>query len=121
MSIDATTFKVRFPEFSAVANARIDLFIGDAVEVLNEVYWDNKYDLGLYYLTAHYLALASQTEAGNVTGDGGAVASRAVDGTSVSFTTAQPDNESDAYYSQTAYGRRYLSLRKNLDIPAYSI
>lgn len=116
MSITAAEFKIRFPEFAAESDAKVNLFIADSEVIINEVYWDTKYNLGLYYLTAHYFVLANKTEAGSVASIG-AVASRAVDGVSISFSTAIPGNESDAYYASTSYGQRYLTLRRTLGVP----
>ena len=116
--IDPASFKVRFPEFAAEDDPRIQFFIDDSVIILNSTYWGEKYDLGLYYLTAHYLVLANQSEAGSITSAGGAKAGKSVDGVSVTYTTAQPKNESDAIYMTTIYGQKYLALRKTLGVPA---
>ena len=113
MSITAADFKIRFPEFDAEVDARIELFIADSVIIINEVYWDTKYSLGLYYLTAHYIALANKSAAGS-SQSVGAIASKAVEGVSVSYAKHIPDNQSDAYYASTSYGQRYLALRKTL-------
>lgn len=115
--ITATSFKVRFPEFVSIADARIDIFIDDAVLILNEVYWGTKYDLGLNYLTAHYLTLGEKSSGGN-SGSRGEVSSRAVDGTSTSYNVVTLNSLSDSYYTSTSYGQRYLALRKNLGVPA---
>ena len=117
MACDPASFKVRFPEFVSVVDARIQVFIDDAVIILNEVYWGLKYDLGICYLAAHYLSLANKTEAGSTTSNN-AISGRAVDGVSVSFSTPTPENQGDAYYSATSYGQRYLAMRKTLGVPA---
>lgn len=113
----AADFKIRFPEFAAEDDARIELFIADSVTIINEVYWGTKYDLGLYYLTAHYLTLANKTATG-AAGSTGTIASRAVDGVSISYVNTISDNENDAYYASTSYGQRYLALRKTLGVAA---
>lgn len=115
--IDPASFKTRFPEFAAEDDPRIQIFIDDSVIILNSVYWGEKYDLGLYYLTAHYLVLANKSEAGSITSKG-AVASRTVDGSSVNYNRVVPTDESDSYYAYTIYGQRYLALRKTLRAPA---
>lgn len=115
--IDPASFKVRFPEFASVDDARIQLFIDDAVIVLNESYWGEKYNLGLYYLTAHYLVLSEATEAGS-SSSVGPVSGRAVDGTSISYAQMTPANEANALLASTIYGQRYLALRKTLGVPA---
>ena len=115
--IDPASFKTRFPEFAAESDPRIQLFIDDSIIILNPVFWDTKYDLGLSYLTAHYLTLANKSEAGSIVAKG-AVNSRSVDGASVSYNRVTPTDESDSYYAYTTYGQRYLALRKTLGIVA---
>jgi len=114
-------FKIRFPEFDSIDDARIQVFIDDAVLQVNETYWGDKYNMGLYYLTAHYLYLAEKSADGSGSGSGGAVASRAVDGVSVSYNNMTPDNQSDAYYASTAYGQRYMSLMRTLGVASASV
>jgi hypothetical protein len=117
MAIDPASFKIRFPEFDSVSDARIQLFIDDAVIVLNSVYWGDKYDLGLNYLTAHLLTLGTKSEAGSSTSVGG-IASRAVDGAQVSYNVTPTENQADAELASTIYGQRYLALRKTLGVAA---
>lgn len=118
--IDPTSFKIRFPEFVSVDDSRIQLFIDDTENVLNPVYWGDKYNLGLYYYTAHLLTIANGSEAGSVTSKG-PIASRAVDGTSVSYGNTASGSQADDFLASTIYGQRYLTLRKTLGIPAYVI
>ena len=115
--IDPASFKVRFPEFAAESDPRIQLFIDDSVIILNSVYWGEKYDLGLYYLSAHYLVLANKSEAGSIASKG-AISGRTVDGVSTTYNRVAPVNESDSYYAYTTYGQKYLALRKTLGVPA---
>ncbi|MCP3685814.1 MAG: DUF4054 domain-containing protein [bacterium] len=121
MTVTAASFKARFTEFAAVADARVELFLADAVLVLNEVYWDLKYDLGINYYTAHLLYLADQAADGSGEGTSGAITGRSVDGTSVSYGSGNPTSAEDAWLLTTTYGSRYLSLRKSLGVPAASI
>ena len=117
MSITAAEFKIRFPEFVSETDERIELFIADSELILNESYWGIKYDIGLCYLTAHYLVLAKKSEAGSITAKG-AVTSRTVDGSSVSYNQVMPTDVNESYYAYTTYGQRYLALRKTLGVPA---
>lgn len=120
MSVDPTTFKVRFPEFDSISDTRIQLFLDDAEIILNPTYWDTKLDLGQSYLTAHYLSLAIQSGAsGGSTGASGPITARAVDGVSISYASAAPNDQSEAYYAQTIYGQRYIALRKTLGVLAF--
>jgi hypothetical protein len=123
MSVTPSTFKVRFPEFASEADARIQIFLDDAVVILNETYWGTKYDLGVAYHAAHALFMANQTASGG-SGVFGPVSNRTVDGTSVSYAVPQQgsnDTDSDAYYNLTSYGQKYLSFRKTLGVPAHVI
>ncbi len=118
--IDPATFKIRFPEFDSVLDARIQLFIDDAEIILNEVYWGEKFDLGTSYWVAHELTINEKTGAGS-SSSSGLVASKAVDGVSISYTNKVPVADDEAYYSSTAYGQKYLALQKNLGVPAFVI
>ena len=117
MTIDTASFKLRFPEFDTILDARIQLFIDDAVIVLNESFWDTKYDLGLSYLTAHYLALSIKSDAGS-NAPNAPVANKSVDGVSIGYTNPTFDTSSEAYYGSTGYGQRYLVLRSTLGVVA---
>lgn len=117
MAIDPASFKIRFPEFAAVADASVQIAIDDAVVMLNTAFWGVKYDLGLYYLSAHYLTLSQKSEAGSSSSNS-PISARSVDGASVSYATYTPGNNSDAYLSSTQYGQRYLALRKSLGVGA---
>ena len=107
VSITPTSFKARFPEFSAILDARIQIFIDEAVLQLNEKSWGRYYTLGLYYLTAHSLTIAESTASGINKGSG-MIASQAVGDTSVSFVSPTVDSDMQLYYQQTSYGQRYL-------------
>ena len=84
---------------------------------MNETYWGTKYDLGLYYLTAHYLTLAEKSANGSSSSNG-QIASKAVDGVSISYNNPTSTSDTDTYYNSTTYGQRYVVLRNNLGVPA---
>ena len=106
--VTPATFKARFPEFNSVDDARIQIFIDDSVSVTNSKC--PNYDLMVSYLTAHLITLADKTDAGD-SSTTKPVASESVGDVSVGYggTAGKPG---DSYYS-TAYGQRYLDLRKN--------
>jgi hypothetical protein len=120
MAITPASFKTLFPEFAAEDDARIQIFIDEAVTVLNESYWGTKYDYGLYYYTAHTLALATITEDGSI-GSMGLIGSKGVDGTSISYTNATPNSQSENYWASTSYGQKYLQLMDSLGVPAFVV
>ena len=117
MSITPAMFRFKFKEFEIEGDVKIQQYIDDAVASVNPVFWGAKYDLALYYLTAHYLTLGNKTEAG-ASNASAPVNSKSVDGVSVTYATATPADATEAYYMSTAYGQRYLALRKTIGVPA---
>lgn len=111
MAVTPTTFKSRFPEFSSIADARIEVFIDDAKLTISEGRWGRYYELGLFYLTAHYLSLAESSADGDDKSSG-AVASQSVGDTSVSYVSPAVTSDAQLYYQQTTYGLRFLMLMK---------
>ena len=117
MAVEPASFKLRFEEFACLEDDKIQIFLDDAALELNSVCWGDKYDLGLCYLAAHYLALSAKSSQGSV-GPVGPIASRSVDGVSVTYARATSNSLADDYFSSTAYGQRYVALRKTLGIMA---
>lgn len=58
MAADLAGFRARFPEFNGVGDAYINTQLGDAQLQVDPAVWNLKTDLGVYYLTAHTLALS---------------------------------------------------------------
>ena len=115
-----TNFKSRFPEFNAITDDRIQIFIDDALLVIKEATWGTTYSLGVCYLTAHYLALSEASSNGN-SGSVGNVASQAVDGVSISFNNPSMSSASMAYYNSSQYGQRFYSLIRSLGTMAATV
>lgn len=108
MSITPADVKLRFPEFNATLDARIQLFIDDAVLYLNETRAGLYYNKLLALLTAHYLALADHTESGRSMAKG-TPTSYTVQDTSISFATRNMSSSDVSYFTQTAYGVEFLT------------
>ena len=123
MSVDPASFKIRFKEFACEPDAQIQVFIDDSIVILNEAFWAIKYDLGVSYLTAHFLALSKRSEAGSTTSvpTSGPISSKSVDGVSVSYASYNVQDVDESFYMSTPYGQRYLQLRSNLGIAAYIV
>lgn len=113
-------FKLRFQEFACKKNAEVQIFLDDAIIMLNDALWGTKYDLGLSYLTAHYLALSDRSASSNpkAAATSGPVSAKSVDGVSLAYASHQAEDDWEAYYSQTSYGQRYLAMMKTLPIVA---
>ncbi len=110
-------FKLRFPEFLCEDDDRIQMFIDDSVIILNETFWGDKYELGLAYLSAHFLIAGTKTANGDKSVSG-TVSGKSVDGVSISYAVQTPNNIQESFFSSTSYGQRYLVLKKSLSIGA---
>lgn len=118
--ITPADFKTRFPEYTSVDDARIQLFIDDAVLEIDEAAWGDLYDKGLLYLTAHFLTIAESTSSGN-SGGVAQTASQSVDGVSIAYATPSADSASASVFASTAYGQEFMRLKKLLGPAVYSV
>lgn len=118
--ITTANFKLKFKEFTCKTDDEIQIFLDEAVELLNEAFWDTKYDLGLYYLTAHLLALSDRmaSTSTKAIATAGPISSKSVDGVSISFAVSEFQNAAAEYYRQTLYGQRYWALLRGLPVAA---
>ena len=110
----AIEFKTRFPEFSNISDATVDINIQDAEIMVTKSKWGKLYDIGVAYLAAHSLALSVKSANGN-SGAVNQVASKSVEGISVSYAVAQGTVAED-YYQSTTYGKRYLNLLSQVSV-----
>lgn len=105
--ITPADIRTRFPEFAALSDSLIQQYLDDAYLEVNQARADIYYDLMIYYLVAHYLALSLSATSGQNRGTG-TVGSMSVGDTSISFSSITPDGNIDFYYQQTQYGIRFL-------------
>ena len=115
MALTPTDFKIRFPEFVAIPDARIQFWLDDAELEVSESAWDALYEKGSMSLAAHLLAIdiSNNDEDGDSGGEGN-VASKSIGDVSVSFAKATVDDVSDDWYLSTSYGTEYLRLKKRV-------
>lgn len=111
----ATTaeFRERFPEFSdsgVYPDSRIQLFIDDSALIVGDN-WGTCQDLGIMYLTAHYLTVSNSEGLGD-SSSSNQTNSKSVGSVSESFLNPTFKNENDYFYASTSYGQRYLSYKK---------
>ena len=111
-----TGFLTRFPEFSGVDEARIQLFLDEALLEIRESEWCDFYYKGLNLYTAHLLTLATQT-AGVTGGSGGSfapIAQRTVGDVSVAFASPTTNGWDTAWITSTPYGQEFYALAQKL-------
>lgn len=108
-----TGFRVRFPEFDNIPDARVQAFLDDAVFELRKDAWPGAlWPRAVNLYAAHMLSLAQKTAAG-ATGAVGPVASRSVDGVSISFAVAAgAGGGGDDWLRGTIYGQEMVRLMR---------
>lgn len=102
-------FRLLFPEFDGVDDARVELFLQCAIDAMNS---GECYAKATLYRTAHELSLNIQQSSGsdNVSG-AGALTSASADGLSVAFASVDWANSADgSWWSKTPYGQKYMQL-----------
>lgn len=104
-------FKVRFPEFDSLVDARVQLFLDDAALLMSDTAkWLDFYDVAHSYYAAHFLIAAQFT----LMGDAGVLAPishKEVDDVVIKKAIGNV-NPSAGDILSTAYGVRYSSYRK---------
>lgn len=110
------TFKARFPEFTPVADARVQIFLSDAfIEIGSS--WGDDQARAQEYWAAHQLSMAG--EPGVSSGEGGSIALTGpikrdkvgdVETEFVGNGTAGGSSGDNGNYGLTTYGQEYLRL-----------
>ena len=121
MQADLPTYRALYPEHGPVLDAVVEVQIDAALDHLSRKNWGRCYPRAVLTWAAHEVALAQARQAGAVITEGGqvvgqasgTVASASAGGLSVSFAVPASASSSDAaYFSQTAYGQRYIALMR---------
>lgn len=121
MQADLPTYRALYPEHGPLLDSVIEAQIDAALEHLSRKHWGRCYPRAVLTYAAHEVALAQARKAGAVTTESGevvgqatgAVASASAGGLSVSFAVPASASRCDAaYFSQSAYGQRYLALMR---------
>ena len=74
--------------------------------------WGEKHVIAQSLVAAHIVTLAQEGS----DGPAGPVVSESAGGLSRTYASGSGGTESDAYWSSTSYGRRYLALRRTLPL-----
>ncbi len=126
MAIDIAGFRARFPEFADPphTDALVQIVLDDAELCVDEDYWGDFYEVGVYSLAAHERALSYQNALSAGMGLAPAAPSKSETSEKLSFAQAVQDvdlNDPNSYYLSTAYGRKYLDLLKKVRIPGFMV
>jgi hypothetical protein len=109
MAVTAAQLKARFSEFSATADELVDAAIAEAELQVSRTAWgEERADAGVLYLAGHILKLDAQ---GGDAPPGPITSERLM---SWGATYAVPTTGSSEPEAVTAYGRRFLALRRGV-------
>lgn len=107
-------FKDYFPEFTDSTDAQINRALDIALATSSENELGTNYDLGLKYLTAHFLALNSNQFDGVSSGTK-SISSKSVDGVSISYGDSGIANDAtNGMLNSTSYGQMYVRLTSHI-------
>lgn len=108
------TFLVRYPEFSKVDKARIELAQQDAENQMSRKVWGKKFEQGRDALTAHLLYVSGAlTKSGSLNGrPAQSATSKSAGGLSVGYSSPDSGFGADHKgYASSSYGQEYVRLR----------
>lgn len=112
MAVTPWEFKTLFPEFGALPNQRLQVWLDQAELCVNRVVWGSKADLAVNYMAAHLLA----TFDGDKTASGsGPITQKKVGEVSASFGFSA--EMLDSALASTKYGRHYRQLLRCIVAP----
>lgn len=122
----ATAFKARYTEFDPVSDARVDVFISEALSSVDNSWVETDYQPAIMALTAHKLVLEGEPQRSSdpsalvdVNNLGRKIKTRKVGDVSTEFEgtemSASANDKGSSFtlgLSKTSYGQRYLQLLK---------
>ncbi|CTQ67134.1 DUF4054 domain-containing protein [Roseibium alexandrii] len=126
----AAEFKTRFPEFSPVSDALVDMILAETDAAVGTNWLERDRPVAVNLLTAHNLSMEGEPERSKAIAEGrsvsnaqsGPVSAMKVGDVSVTYEgRSKSDQKSETVadeYRKTSYGARYLELmRKNFTGP----
>lgn len=113
MPVTVATFRARFPEFSGIGDATVQIYVDEAIADVDPNIWGDTptADRAISFLAAHRLSTSLDAAGGAVSGQGGALASASADGVSSTWVLPQGLSPIDMALWGTVYGQRFLELR----------
>lgn len=102
-------FKTYFPEFDTATDAQIQRALDISLATTSEAILGSNYELGLKYLTAHFLTISVKQFSGN-SGNTQNISSKSVDGVSLSYQDGQPNDSLYGSLNSTSYGQMFNRL-----------
>jgi hypothetical protein len=102
-------FKAYFPEFNSTDDTQIQRALDIALATTSESVLGSNFELGLKYLTAHFVTINSKQFAGNGSNTR-SISSKSVDGVSLSYGDSLNNDTLNGMLNTTSYGQMYNRL-----------
>ena len=120
MTITVVDFKLRFPEFDSIPDARIQLYIDDSELFLSTCAWGPFYNLAQsYYVAANVQTFVVQE---NDPSTAAAITNKTVAQLSVGMSvTAISIDNGDTLFLSNKYGQRYLQIRDQVIMGIFTV
>lgn len=103
--------KRRYEALQGLPDSKIQIVIDDAVPMFDVARWGELYPQGFAAYVAHMLTIDKTLAKYGATGTTGTMTSKAVGDVSVSYS-APTAQHGDSHFNSTAFGHRYLQLRR---------
>lgn len=119
MALTVTDFKIDYPEFSTVDDARITRLLERAALRLNETAWGDYYDEAQGLITAYLQQRSVEATTSSGKGQGVLTSINVTDQYQESYAqTPQVSGKNvESEYTSNIYGRQFLELRDGTIIP----
>lgn len=109
--------KARYPEFVQADDNQVGLVISDAELEVDQTAWGKFYALGVLALAAHMLSIESRRGGTGAGAMPGPLTSKKAGEIQLGYAAPPVNSMDEAVLSSTAYGQRYLHLRRLIAIP----
>lgn len=113
--------KARYPALASIPDPTVQIAIDDAACMFNEARWGCLYAQGLAAYVAHQLTVEQRAAAGGSAAAAGPMTAKRVGEVQYSYAAGQFTKATDAFYATTAYGQKYLQLRRLAGIGAAAV
>lgn len=107
----------RYPEFAQADTDTVGLVIDEAAMEVDARAWGKFYAVGVLALAAHMLSIQSRRGGTGAGALPGPVTGKKVGEIQFNYAAPPVANSDEAMLSSTAYGQRYLQLRRLVAIP----
>jgi hypothetical protein len=103
-------FKTRFPVFASETDERVQIFLTEAGNNIDDTWEESDYAPAIMYLAAHLLKTENDGTADDASASSGPITSESFAGMSRSYDASKMSAAQKSMYGGTIYGQRYYVL-----------